>query len=140
AAPLDPGGSQTLDLTSSAAALGFARPEDKYGVYPLRLQLLVDGTSVDELVTSVVLTPEDVDAPVRLAAVWPLDARPAQLADGSFHPRLLEELDSGGRLTSLVEALDADTAVTLAPSGLLLDQLADMADGFTLADGRVVAP
>lgn len=140
AAPLDPGGSQTLDLTSSAAALGFARPEDKYGVYPLRLQLLVDGTSVDELVTSVVLTPEDVDAPVRLAAVWPLDARPAQLADGSFHPRLLEELDSGGRLTALVEALDADAAVTLAPSGLLLDQLADMADGFTLADGRVVAP
>lgn len=138
AAPLQPGGSTTLDLTASAAELGFARPADKYGVYPLRLQLLVDGTSVDELVTSVVLTPEDVAAPVRLATVWPLDTEPAQQADGSYHPRLLEELAADGRLASLLEALDVDTPVTLVPSGLLLDQLADLADGFTLADGQPV--
>lgn len=133
--PLEPGEAVAVDLTREAGDLGFERPEDKYGVYPIRLQLLVDGTGVDDVVTSVVLAPDEVEQPVYVTMLWPVDAPPGLLPDGTYDDRLLDDLRARGRLTTLVEALDAEVPVTLAPAGLVLDQVADIADGFVTADG-----
>jgi hypothetical protein len=129
---LSPGGTGVVEVTRSAADLGFAQPADKYGVYPMRIQIQRGVEAVTEVRTSIVLSPEHVDEPVRAALVVPLDAPPARQPDGSYRPGgLLREVAGGGRLANLVgNAAGAQPLpLTIATSGLLLEQVADAAQG-----------
>jgi hypothetical protein len=134
--PLGPQRSQAVDLEQSAAEIGFARPADKYGVYPLRLQLQRFGEVLAEVVTAVVLSPppDQVERPVRTALLVPLDAAPARQPDGTYHPgRLLPSLGLNGRLQGLVRSVGDQPGipVTVATSGLVLEQAADISDGYS---------
>jgi hypothetical protein len=139
--PVPPGGTRTIDLERTAAELGFTGRAPGYGVYPLRVAVTDEGEVVDEVVTSVVLTPTEVEAPVRVGVVWPLDAPPALRPDDDVVVRrLAPQLAATGRLDDLVEAAAAHPTVplTLAPSGLLLEQVAALAAVDDLA-GRQAA-
>jgi hypothetical protein len=134
--PLGPSRSQAVDLEQTAAQMGFARPADKYGVYPLRLQLQQFGDVLAEIVTAVVLSPppEQVERPVRATLLVPLDAAPSRQPDGTFHPgRLFPALGLNGRLQELVRSVGEhpDVPVTVATSPLVLEQAADLRDGYT---------
>jgi hypothetical protein len=134
------GGIREVELGRTASELGFSRPDDRYGVYPLRLELQRDGEVLDRVTTSVVLAPASVDQPVRTAVLVGVDHAPGRLADGSFAPRLPDAVRPGGRLDLIARELDATRfPVTVATSGYLLDQLADIADGYIATDaGRRV--
>ncbi|HVL99999.1 MAG TPA: DUF6049 family protein [Egibacteraceae bacterium] len=130
------GRSTSVKLNRTAAQLGFRRA-DQFGVYPLRLQLLDRGEVVDEVRTAVVFTAERVDEPVRTALVVPVAASPLPLPDGTYdRSELLSELGHGGRVQGLVGSLQARPGfpATLAPDSLLLDEAADIAGGFRLAE------
>lgn len=135
---LGPHGTRTVELVESTEELGFDRVVDRYGVYPLRIQLQHSGEVVDEVRTSVVLAPPEVREPLVVALLVPLDAPPARQADGSYDGgRISEALSADARLSRLVGALEGPRTMplTVVTSGLLLEQVADLADGFTLADG-----
>jgi hypothetical protein len=130
-------GSAVAELRQTAAQMGFGRPAGLYGVYPLRVQLLAGGEVLDEVVTSLVLSPAEVTAPLRIALLAPLDAEPARLPDGVYRgDRLGASVAPGGRLHDLVAGLTAHPGfpVTIATSGLFLEQAADLADGFLVAE------
>jgi hypothetical protein len=136
-AELDAGESQVVQLRQTAAQLGFARPRNLFGVYLLRLQLQERSEVLDEVVTSTVLSPAEVSQPVSVAVVAPLDADPVRLPDGSYaSERIGATLSPGGRLHGILTALTLrpDVPVTVATSGLLLEQAADLSDGFLIAD------
>jgi hypothetical protein len=129
--------SRAIELSRTAAELGFALPADKYGVYPMRLRLEQGGEPVDEVRTSLVLSPAEVEEPLIAALVVPVDAPPSRRADGTYQPaRLLREIAAGGRLSTLVgNAAGAQPVpVTVATSGLLLEELADVAGGYAVRE------
>lgn len=137
--PLPPRGSRVLELVRSAADLGLVDAAEQAGVYPLAVELTRDGDTVETVRTSVVFTPRDHAEPLRVAMVVPIDATPGILADGTYAgSRVSTSIGPGGRVATLVDALHArPVPVTVAHSGLLLEQVADLADGYTatLPDG-----
>lgn len=133
---LDEGRSTRVELSRSAAELGFRRA-DQFGVYPLRLQLLDEGDVVDEVTTALVFTSEEVEEPVRTALLVPASASPLLGADGAYEQEeVIAEFGRAGRVQGLVGSLAARRRfpATLAPDALLLDTAADLAGGFTARD------
>lgn len=134
-------GSRTVELAQTTREIGLDRP-DLAGVYPLRLQLLADGDVVDEVVTSLVVVPETVEAPLSVATLLPLALPPSRDAEGVVvDDGVLEALGEQGSLTRTLEALNdaRRTAVTLGLDGHTLTDLADLADGFALREDGVVS-
>ena len=136
-----PGGTGVAELRRTPAALGLRRSGDS-GVYPLTVRVLRDDVEAARLVTAVVVVPAEVAEPLRLAVLWPVDAPPSLRAAGggavAYADAGLVEQVRGGRASALISAAaDAAPAVPLALAvpGLLLDQLADLADGYTAVDG-----
>lgn len=138
--PLPPRGTRVLELARSAADLRFGRPGDKHGVYPMVLQLERESEAVDIVRTSVVLAPAEVDQPLAVSLLVPLDAPPGVLADGTYAgSRVTATLGPGGRIARLVDTLHASPVpVTIAHSGLLLEQALDLADGYTVTENGTI--
>lgn len=136
--PVPARGSRTLELTQTTEELRLDRPGQE-GVYPLRLQLLADGEVTDELHTSLVVVPEQAEAPLSVGLLLPLALPPARDAEGVVTDgALLDALGHEGSLGSTLAALAAapdDLAVTLAVDGHTLRDLADLAGGFALRQG-----
>lgn len=141
-----PGGSTTVRLTGAASELGTLGPAAAGGAYPLRIELLSLATfeRLDGLVTQLVFYPSRPQAPLDIVAVVPLHAVPARAPDGVFGPDsdgvwpLEEAASPDGWLRRLVDAATVNAgrrlrlAVALGPR--LVDELADMADGYARAD------
>ncbi|HYN98765.1 MAG TPA: DUF6049 family protein, partial [Actinomycetota bacterium] len=90
---------------------------------------------------------EPPEKPLGLGLIIPLHS-PSAYTDGGrpdvVTSNSLERSITGGRISRILDALEAnpDLPVTLAPSGLLLSMLQDMADGYPRAtsDGVVDVP
>ena len=127
-------GSVPAVLERTASQLRFNRPAEKAGVYPVVIQLLAGDEVVDEVVTSVVLAPESVEDPVRLALLAAFTEAPAlapELPGVGPDPAAppLRALPTGptGRLHRLVEELADAPAIplTIATDGHLLERTAE---------------
>ena len=142
--PVAPQVTRTARLERDAVDLGLVERVERYGTYPLQVQLFADDVLADELTTAVVFVPELVDEPLRWTALLPVDAPPGRLVGGEVTPALLERLTAEGDLWTLARDLqaaaeDGDVAgVAIAASGRLLDEAADVADGATTTAGVVV--
>ncbi|MGH8907827.1 MAG: DUF6049 family protein [Egibacteraceae bacterium] len=137
--PLPAGASSTVELRATAAELGIDG-EAAQGVYPLTLRIQRGGAepeTIGEVTTSVVAATTPVGNPLRLAMLVPIDHAPGMLADGSYDERLTRALAPGGVLDRIARELEAEAhaPLTVAPSGYLLEQAADMADGYQRAGG-----
>jgi len=111
-------------------------PIDNPGVYPLGIDLVdPSGATVDGFITYlVVLEPATIDQPtigeqLRVTWVWPLQAAPALLTDGSPKPAVMEELVPSGRIGRQIAALaDAPGVdVTVAPGPETVDTWTSLA-------------
>lgn len=139
--PLAEGGTRLARLVAPIDDLDLEDDEDRFGVYPLQVQLLEGDEAVASVTTTVVFTPRRVVEPLRVATMVTLDELPGRLPDASFAGRFPPLLAPGSRLDGLARELEgARTEVSLALSGLLLEQAADLADGFTTPDGTAVGP
>ena len=134
---LAPGDSRTVEMRATARELGIDAPERQQGVYPLQLTLRLRGRQVARTTTSAIVVPPDVEQPVRLALLVPIDHMPGLGSDGSYHPRLGQALAPGGSLEVVSRELQnhADIPLTLAPSGYLLEQALDLTDGYAASSG-----
>jgi Family of unknown function (DUF6049) len=106
------------------------------GVYPLAIDLIdAEGNTLDGFVTYVVaVEPATIEQPtigaqLRVTWVWPLQAAPALLADGSPAPAVIDELLPSGRVGRQIAALmDAPGVdVTLAPGPETVDTWTSLA-------------
>ncbi len=134
---LAPGDSRTVEMRATARELGIDAPERQQGVYPLQLTLRLRGRQVARTTTSAIVVPPDVEQPVRLALLVPIDHMPGLGSDGSYHPRLGQALAPGGSLEVVSRELQnhAGIPLTLAPSGYLLEQALDLTDGYAASSG-----
>ena len=138
---------QVMRLRENRAAFGLPVGVEA-GVYPLQLRLTVDGDTVEEITTSLVVTAEEMGPRLRTAFLLPLDAPPTVVAPGGVPAlsgptgaepppdgaeplsvdveRVLAAVGPDGRLQELVAAAQAPGAfpVTVASSPRLLDELA----------------
>jgi hypothetical protein len=134
-------GSRTVDLTQTVEELGLDRSGQE-GVYPLRLQLLVDGDVADELVTSVIVAPQRSEVPLAVSLLLPLGLPPAHDAEGVVTDgAILDALAEYGVLSRTLAILEANPslAATLALDGHTLRDVEELADGFALrSEGAVL--
>lgn len=131
------------------------RPTDEldaltgFGVYVLGVEVLASRNTgfgrVAIVRTQLPWVPAQQDfRPTGFTWLWPVVSRPTRLADGSFaDDSLAGEMEAGGRLSRLVTAgdgLQQAAAVTWAVDPALLDEAADMADGYDVRapDGSLV--
>lgn len=143
--PLPPGESQLRtverDLAQVSGVFG-ARRSARHGVHPVRIQ--VEGADRDLWTgwSALVFMPALPDERLNVAWILPVHHEALFDADGSYPAAGVDRaLGPGGTLsTALTAAADAVALpATLAPSGLLADQLTDLADGFLrrTSDGTI---
>ena len=136
---IQPGATEALPAVDlDLAAVGRDYPN---GLLPVKVELLSGGIPLALLRTVVIFIEEEPRVPLNVALTVVLDAPLRMLPDGTFiEGALAPELDEGGRLDTLVSALDRRSfPLTLVVSPLLLDQLARMADGYRLHEDDSVA-
>jgi hypothetical protein len=159
--PLPPGESVIVEINDPVSSLVLLTSDAENGVYPLKLTLQDSvGMTLDTITTQLLFYTEPQETRLTVVPVLPIHDVPARGPDGVFHPdeagyRLEEAVGERGWLTSLVEVLEEETAPPLAPArrgrrqpkpqqplrlGLvpsprMIEELADMADGYRRAEG-----
>ncbi|MEO7803262.1 MAG: DUF6049 family protein [Actinomycetota bacterium] len=136
------GQTRQFTINKPLAEFRFFRTRTASGAYPLQIGInrTVGGNSAS-ISTHLVYFVFDGAPRLGICLVVPLHSPPiyadSQRPDSVTSNSLERSIDSG-RISNILDALEAspDTAVSLAPSGLLLDTLADLADGFITSVGK----
>jgi Family of unknown function (DUF6049) len=150
---LAPGGSTTVKLNGRVSDLAPLNQTTDGGVFPMTISLLDgSGVTIDSLTTELIYYPSPPETKLSLVLVVPLNALPAKGPGGEFHftpptsegldESLVEGLEPSGWLAGTVAELDdlagARLEVGLAPTPRLIDEIADLRDGFRVDDGSGV--
>ena len=104
ATPILPGG--VARVSGAVPLTGGALSGADSAVHPLRLRIVADGADVGRIDTAVVRVGADPSARLATTLVWPLDAPPATGGDGDPSGGLDPLTVAGGRLDTLLTALD----------------------------------
>jgi len=102
--PLDPGSLVRIDGVVPLSSAALSGPTS--AVHPLRLRVLADGELVGRIDTAVVRLGTAPIAPLSASLVWPLTAPPLRDPAGDVAAALDPLTLRGGRLDTLVSALD----------------------------------
>ena len=117
------------------------------GVYPLTVSLFdrTGQSPLDDFTTHLIYYPEPVEDPLNLVLVVPLAPLPARAPDGTFvvdggdATPLDTAVGPGGWLRGLLAALNKEASGGLragvAPSPRLVEELTDMANGYSRQSG-----
>ncbi len=137
------GGSVTVPVGGRIEDLGTLGSVTDGGVYPLSvtLQDLSSTVPLDQLTSPLILYPRTPDPPLHLVPVVALNEPPSRDARGTFtlgasgHVPLANELAPKGSLSGLMNALRrsvarSDLRLGLAPSPRLVEEVADMSNGY----------
>jgi len=122
--PIDATGARVLTIPLAELNARLNTRVSGSGVFPLEVEVRDADRALTHFVTHVVVADVGVNGalnvgqPLRVAWVWPLQADPAFLADGTTEPAVAAELLPSGRIGRQAAALatNADVPVTLAPS------------------------
>ena len=113
--PVLPGG--VVRVAGAVPLEGAALGGADSAVHPLRLAVLADGQEVGRIDTAVVRIGAPPAARLATTLVWPLDAPPARDADGDPSGGLDPLTVAGGRLDTLLAALDPVLDAVAAATG-----------------------
>lgn len=144
---IEPGDTRRIEIAKPLGELAKFRNSTQDRAYPVRVIVRSDSVSSNAINTHMIFFHEAPEKPLGLGLVIPLHS-PSAYTDGGrpdlFTSNSLERSIDGGRISRILDALEShpDLPVTLAPSGLLLSMLGDMADGYPRAtsDGTVEVP
>jgi len=124
------------------SAIRSSAAEDR--AYPIRIVVRTSQGSSNQIDTHMIFFSAPPAEPLRISLIVPLHS-PSVYSDGA-HPSAvtsssLENSARAGRLNTVLGALERypQVPVTLAPSGLLLDTLAGMSNGFLRETGGKIA-
>jgi hypothetical protein len=129
------GRSRRVEVAKPLGELGKFRNSTQDRAYPVRVIVRSGRIASNAISTHMIFFHEPPERPLGVSLVIPLHS-PSVYTDGSrpdiVSSNSLERSITGGRLTRILDALEShpDTPVTLAPSGLLLSMLQDLADGY----------
>jgi hypothetical protein len=112
---------------------------DSSRVYPLTIDLRSGFTSLAAVRTSVIFLVRDAETPLNVSWTFVLSAPLMTGPDGVFSSSALERsISPGGRLSGMISAVstiaDAGEPVDVVVSPLLLMQLDEMRDGYTISE------
>lgn len=136
------GGTRVVSVSKPLEELSAFRNSTIDRAYPVRILVRSSEGEAEPIDTHMVYYSEPPERPLGIGLVVPLHS-PSIYTDGS-QPELvtndsLHESITEGRLSAILSALEAfpDLPVTLAPTGMLLSMLQDMADGYPTPDEEV---
>lgn len=130
-----PGRTRQIEVAKPLVELGKFRNSTQDRAYPVRVIVRSGRVASNSINTHMIFFSEVPEKPLGVSLVIPLHS-PSIYTDGArpdlVSSNTLERSITGGRLTRILDALEAnpELPVTLAPSGLLLSMLQDMADGY----------
>ena len=131
---------RTIEIAKPVSEISFFRANAKDRPYPVKISVRSGKSLIGSVDTYIVFFSGPPAVPLGLAMVFPLHSQPIYTRASS--PTLVSsgtlERALEGRLSRIVQALEAfpELPVTIAPSGLLLDMLADMSDGYDRVEGK----
>jgi hypothetical protein len=144
---VDAGSSMVVRVNDRISELASLDQATDSGVYPMTISLVDQaGVTLDSFTTELIYYPGRVDTPLNLALVVPFNATPARGPHGGFDfesaaagaggGSLVEGLAPSGWLSYTLETLDEltsrDLQVAVAPTPRLIEELADLRDGYQL--------
>lgn len=147
---VDPGASTVVAINDRISELAPLNQTTDGGVFPMTISLLNEvGLTVDSFTTELMYYPAPVETPLNLALVVPLNATPARGPNGVFQGRdalssaggdpLVEGLAPSGWLATTLATLDELAGeklhLAIAPTPRLLDEVADLQDGYRVDEG-----
>ncbi|MGH2729116.1 MAG: DUF6049 family protein [Actinomycetota bacterium] len=144
---VSPGGERIVTVDEPLSTLTVL---DESGVYPLTITLYNAAVTevLDSVTTSLIYYPTRPETRLNLVLVLPLNDAAARAPGGVFEPDaegrwpLEKALEDDGWITGLLDAMEerAGTKVHLgvAPTPRLVEELADMADGYRKETGDEV--
>ena len=147
-----PGASTVVSIDDPVSELAPLNQTPDGGVFPMTISLLDNnGVTTDSFTTQLIYYPSAVETPLNMVFVVPLNSIPARSPAGVFGfdsgpdlrgRSLAEGLLSSGWLSSTVDAIDrlADKKleVALAPTPRLIDEVADLENGYRADNGESV--
>ena len=120
AGTLDPGGIVRIEGRVPLAGPSLSGPSN--AVHPLRLQVIADGAPVGRIDTAVVRLGTPPSVPLAASLVWPVTAPPARDGAGDVSVALDPLTVPGGRIDTVVTALDGRRPITGATAEQGRDQ------------------
>ncbi|HYZ46976.1 MAG TPA: DUF6049 family protein, partial [Actinomycetota bacterium] len=141
-----PGSERAVRVSLPLEDLGFSE-DDPSGVYPLEVSLegIPPETPLDSVMTQVIFYPHSPEARLNVVPVLPISALPARSPEGVFAADpitgtwpLEEAVALRGWLRDLLNQLEKHPGLHfgLAPTPRLIEELADMRDGYVREDGE----
>ena len=124
---------RTVTISKALSDVSFLGKQDDR-VYPVRITLSGARGQAAPIWVPLVYFNQQVPLPLGLALVIPLHIPAIYDEDGVVVPARLREQIGSGRIGRILDGLMGfpDVPVTIAPSALLLDTLADLSDGYTI--------
>lgn len=139
---IEAGESRLLNVSKPLAELSAFRNSTVDRAYPVRISVRSSANEAEPIDTHMVYYSEPPEKPLGIGLIVPLHSS-SIYTDGSQPDVVTSDslLDSilEGRLNAILSALEQfpELRVTLAPTGMLLSMLQDLADGFLTPDGPV---
>jgi Family of unknown function (DUF6049) len=142
-----PGGSRAVELDPSVSDL--IEPGSPDGVYPLEIRLYSNDDLVDTITSGLTYYEAAPQSRLNLVLVWPLTNVPQRSARGTFEAGpggrldLRSDLARGGWLDRTVRGLlsavrGSALHLGIAPTPRLVEEIADLADGYLREDAEEV--
>ncbi len=142
--PLVSGERRVRTLTRDLGTLaGTFRAQGRDGVYPVSVRLISGGRDLAHATTAVPFFFTPPSSRLNVAWIYPVHLPAAFDARGVYPSGTIERhLAPGAGLRAVIEALASrpSAPVTIAPTGLTLDQLDDAGDGYPAGGRRAVHP
>lgn len=137
---VEPGSVRNIGVEKPISEISFLRSTSNDRAYPVRITVRSGRAVLGSVDSYMVHFKQAPQVPLGISVVVPLHAgpmytrasMPSTVSNATFERAVTHRLDR------VVRALEAypDLPITIAPSGLLLDQLADLADGYERLEGR----
>src|SRR5438093_1022436 len=131
---IGPGESRTVTVAKTLSDVSFLGKQDDR-VYPVRIVLSGGRVEAAPVSFPLVFFNQQAPVPLQLALMIPLHIQAIYDENGLVIPGRLHQQIGDGRISRILDGLQSfpDVPVTIAPSALLLDTLADLSDGYVIA-------
>lgn len=138
-----PGETRTVTIVKALSDVSFLGKQDDR-VYPVRVALSAGRVEAMPVSFPLVFFDQPASVPLQVALMIPLHIPAIYDENGLVVPSRLREQIGNGRIGRILDGLQSfpDVPVTIAPSALLLDTLADLSDGYAIATrtGPAIVP